>query len=76
MTGDRPLSTWQKLWLSFSRRFRDSGFWFGVAIALIWPFALFGTFFMVSKSGAIAMKPSAANWSATLRTQFDNPKIS
>jgi len=43
MTGDRPLSTWQKLWLSFSRRFRDSGFWFGVAIALIWPFAMFGT---------------------------------
>ena len=35
MTGDRPLSTWQKLWLSFSRRFRDSGFWFGVALTTV-----------------------------------------
>ena len=28
------------------------------------------------RSGAIAMKPSAATWSATLRTHVDRPKIS
>lgn len=39
----RPLSEWQKLRLTVTRRWRDSGFWYGVAIALIWPFAMFGT---------------------------------
>jgi 1-acyl-sn-glycerol-3-phosphate acyltransferase len=43
VTQDRPLSEWQKLRLSFSRRWQDSGFWYGLAIALIWPFAVFGT---------------------------------
>jgi 1-acyl-sn-glycerol-3-phosphate acyltransferase len=40
---DRPLSDRQKLRLTFTRRWRDSGFWYGLAIALIWPFAMFGT---------------------------------
>jgi 1-acyl-sn-glycerol-3-phosphate acyltransferase len=39
----RPLTEWQKLRLSFTRRWRDSGFWYGLAIVLIWPFAVFGT---------------------------------
>jgi 1-acyl-sn-glycerol-3-phosphate acyltransferase len=43
VTQDRPLSEWQKLRLTFTRRWRDSGFWYGLAIALIWPFAMFGT---------------------------------
>jgi 1-acyl-sn-glycerol-3-phosphate acyltransferase len=43
VTQDRPLSAWQKLRLTFTRRWRDSGFWYGLAIALIWPFAVFGT---------------------------------
>jgi 1-acyl-sn-glycerol-3-phosphate acyltransferase len=43
MTGDRPLTTWQKLRLGFTRQWRDSGFWFGLAITVIWPFAMFGT---------------------------------
>ena len=43
MTGVRPLSTWAKLRLTVARRFRGSGFWFGLAIAVIWPFAMFGT---------------------------------
>ncbi len=38
-----PLTAWQKLRLTYSRRWRDSGFWFGLAIATIWPFAMFGT---------------------------------
>jgi 1-acyl-sn-glycerol-3-phosphate acyltransferase len=43
MTDARPLTEWQKLGLTFSRRWRGSGFWFGLAIAVIWPFAMFGT---------------------------------
>jgi 1-acyl-sn-glycerol-3-phosphate acyltransferase len=51
MTGDRPptvplptpLPAGQKLRLTYSRRWRDSGFWFGLAIATIWPYAMFGT---------------------------------
>uniref|UniRef100_UPI001C6030A2 lysophospholipid acyltransferase family protein n=1 Tax=Pseudonocardia nigra TaxID=1921578 RepID=UPI001C6030A2 len=43
MAGDRPLSTREKIVLTFSRRWRGSGFWFGLAIAVIWPFAMFGT---------------------------------
>jgi 1-acyl-sn-glycerol-3-phosphate acyltransferase len=43
VTQDRPLSDWQKLRLTFTRRWRDSGFWYGLAITLIWPFAVFGT---------------------------------
>src|SRR5206468_1824773 len=35
-----------------------------------------GSILPVNRSGAIAMKPSAASWSATPRTQPDNPKIS
>ncbi|WP_232662473.1 lysophospholipid acyltransferase family protein [Pseudonocardia sp. TRM90224] len=43
MTGARQLTGWEKLRLSFSRRWTDSGFWYGLAIAVIWPFAMFGT---------------------------------
>ena len=43
MTGTRPLSVREKLDLTVSRRWRGSGFWFGLAITLIWPFAMFGT---------------------------------
>src|ERR1700675_1808396 len=35
-----------------------------------------GRFFIVSRSGAIAINPSAASWSATLRIHEDSPKIS
>lgn len=38
-----PLGTWRKLLLSCTRRRRTSGFWFGLAIALLWPFTMFGT---------------------------------
>jgi 1-acyl-sn-glycerol-3-phosphate acyltransferase len=38
-----PLLTfWQKVVLSFRRRWTDSGFWYGFAITLLWPFAIFG----------------------------------
>jgi 1-acyl-sn-glycerol-3-phosphate acyltransferase len=43
MTAERPLTEWQKLVLTFSRRWRSAGFWYGLAIAVIWPFAMFGT---------------------------------
>jgi 1-acyl-sn-glycerol-3-phosphate acyltransferase len=43
MTGIRPLTLRRKVALTVSRRWTDSGFWFGLAIALIWPFAMFGT---------------------------------
>ncbi|HZG90340.1 MAG TPA: lysophospholipid acyltransferase family protein [Pseudonocardia sp.] len=43
MSGDRPLTGWQKLRLTFTRRWRDTGFWYGLAITLLWPWALFGT---------------------------------
>ncbi|MCY7340952.1 MAG: 1-acyl-sn-glycerol-3-phosphate acyltransferase [Pseudonocardia sp.] len=41
--GIRPLTVWRKLALTATRKWGDSGFWFGLAIALIWPFAMFGT---------------------------------
>jgi len=41
--GFRPLTIRQKIVLTFARRYCGSGFWFGVAIAVIWPFAMFGT---------------------------------
>lgn len=43
MTPPRPLSAVRKIGLTFSRRRRTSGFWFGFAIWAIWPFAMFGT---------------------------------
>lgn len=43
MAGIRLLTVREKLALTFSRRWRGSGFWFGLAIALIWPFAMFRT---------------------------------
>lgn len=43
MTTVRPLTVRQKLALTVTRRRRTSGFWFGFAIWLIWPFAMFGT---------------------------------
>jgi 1-acyl-sn-glycerol-3-phosphate acyltransferase len=41
--GARPLTAGEKLRLSFTRRRRTSGFWFGLAISLLWPFTMFGT---------------------------------
>ncbi|MDT7552979.1 MAG: hypothetical protein QOI16_1515, partial [Pseudonocardiales bacterium] len=38
-----PLTAAAKLRLSFTRKRRTSGFWFGLAIALLWPFSMFGT---------------------------------
>lgn len=38
----RPLSAREVLALSFSRRRRGSGFWFGAAISALWPFTMFG----------------------------------
>ena len=42
MSGDRPLSGWRKLKLSFTRRRRGTGFWYGLAISLLWPPTMFG----------------------------------
>jgi 1-acyl-sn-glycerol-3-phosphate acyltransferase len=38
-----PLTAGAKLRLSFTRKWRTAGFWFGIAITLLWPFAMFGT---------------------------------
>jgi 1-acyl-sn-glycerol-3-phosphate acyltransferase len=38
----RPLRAREVLALSLTRRRRGSGFWFGFAIALLWPFTMFG----------------------------------
>ena len=38
-----PLTAGAKLRLSFTRKWRTSGFWFGLAITLLWPFTMFGT---------------------------------
>ena len=38
-----PLTTGAKLRLSFTRKWRTAGFWFGLAITLLWPFTMFGT---------------------------------
>lgn len=43
MPVPRPLSAGRKLALSLTRRRRGSGFWFGLAISLLWPFVMFGT---------------------------------
>ncbi len=43
MTATTPLTAGQKLRLTITRRRRTSGFWFGLAISIIWPFAIFGT---------------------------------
>jgi 1-acyl-sn-glycerol-3-phosphate acyltransferase len=43
MTATAPLTAGEKLRLSFTRRRRSSGFWYGLAIGTIWPFAMFGT---------------------------------
>ncbi|MGQ0573103.1 MAG: lysophospholipid acyltransferase family protein [Pseudonocardia sp.] len=40
--GPAPLTTWRKLALTVTRRWRGSGFWFGVAITALWPAAMFG----------------------------------
>jgi 1-acyl-sn-glycerol-3-phosphate acyltransferase len=37
MPADTPLTVGQKLRLSFTRRRRGTGFWYGLAIALLWP---------------------------------------
>ncbi|MEJ8279139.1 lysophospholipid acyltransferase family protein [Pseudonocardia spirodelae] len=37
------LTVWQKIVTTVRRRRRGSGFWFGLAIAVIWPFVVFGT---------------------------------
>src|SRR5215218_2607333 len=38
----RPLRVREVLALSFTRRRRGSGFWFGFAIAALWPITMFG----------------------------------
>ncbi|MDT7581852.1 MAG: hypothetical protein QOK35_3116 [Pseudonocardiales bacterium] len=38
----RPLKVHEVLALSVTRRRRGSGFWFGAAIAALWPFTMFG----------------------------------
>jgi 1-acyl-sn-glycerol-3-phosphate acyltransferase len=42
MSGERPLTGWQKLRLSFTRRRRGTGFWFGFAISMLWPLTMYG----------------------------------
>lgn len=39
----RLLTYWQKAVLTFRRRWSGSGFWYGLAITILWPFAIFGT---------------------------------
>ena len=41
-TTPRPLRVHEVLALSVTRRRRGSGFWFGAAIAALWPFTMFG----------------------------------
>ncbi len=43
MTLTRPLTVREKLALTFSRLRRGSGFWFGFAIWMLWPWTMFGT---------------------------------
>jgi 1-acyl-sn-glycerol-3-phosphate acyltransferase len=43
VTPIRPLTTWEKIVLTVRQRRRGSGFWYGLAIAVIWPFVVFGT---------------------------------
>jgi 1-acyl-sn-glycerol-3-phosphate acyltransferase len=43
VTGVPRLSAWRKLVLTYRRRWSTSGFWYGFAITVIWPFAVFGT---------------------------------
>ncbi len=38
----RPLRVREVLALSLTRRRRGSGFWYGIAIAVLWPFTMFG----------------------------------
>ena len=38
-----PLTAGAKLRLSFTRKWRTAGFWFGLAITVLWPFTMFGT---------------------------------
>jgi 1-acyl-sn-glycerol-3-phosphate acyltransferase len=40
---DRPLTVREKLVLGLTRRWRGTGFWFGLAITLLWPVFLLGT---------------------------------
>ncbi|WP_214402844.1 lysophospholipid acyltransferase family protein [Pseudonocardia lacus] len=42
MPADTPLTVGQKLKLSFTRRRRGTGFWYGLAIALLWPPTVYG----------------------------------
>lgn len=42
-TTPRPLSAAKKLALTLTRRHRTSGFWYGFAIWVLWPFTMFGT---------------------------------
>jgi 1-acyl-sn-glycerol-3-phosphate acyltransferase len=42
MSASRPLTGWQKFRLSFTRRRRGTGFWFGLAISILWPPTVFG----------------------------------
>ncbi|MCO1654414.1 lysophospholipid acyltransferase family protein [Pseudonocardia humida] len=42
MPADTPLTVGQKLRLSFTRRRRGTGFWYGLAIALLWPPTVYG----------------------------------
>jgi 1-acyl-sn-glycerol-3-phosphate acyltransferase len=42
MPVDTPLTVGQKLRLSFTRRRRGTGFWYGLAIALLWPPTVYG----------------------------------
>ncbi len=38
-----PLTVWQRIRHTLRRRRRTSGFWFGLAIELVWPFVMWGT---------------------------------
>jgi 1-acyl-sn-glycerol-3-phosphate acyltransferase len=45
MALPQPLTVWQRIRLTLRRRRRGSGFWFGLAIEVIWPFVMWGTRF-------------------------------
>jgi len=43
MAAPAPLTAWRKAVLAFTRCWRESGFWFGTAIVVLWPVAMYGT---------------------------------
>jgi 1-acyl-sn-glycerol-3-phosphate acyltransferase len=71
MTVDRPLTVGQKLRLSFTRRRRGTGFWYGLAIALLWPPTVFGA--RLSFGGGEHIPPTGGVLLACNHVSFADP---